>query len=103
EDGIRDFHVTGVQTCALPILDLDLIEIRIIEELRLPRMILAFLAGAGLSLAGAVLQMVTRNPLADPYLFGISSGASFGAVLVIEIGRASCREREWMPLVAGSD
>ena len=63
--------------------DLDLIEIRIIEELRLPRMILAFLAGAGLSLAGAVLQMVTRNPLADPYLFGISSGASFGAVLVI--------------------
>lgn len=63
--------------------DLSLIETRIIEELRLPRMILAFLAGAGLSLAGAVLQMVTRNPLADPYLFGISSGASFGAVLVI--------------------
>lgn len=63
--------------------DLSLIEARIIEELRLPRMILAFLAGAGLSLAGAVLQMVTRNPLADPYLFGISSGASFGAVLVI--------------------
>lgn len=63
--------------------DLPLVEVRIIEELRLPRMILAFLAGAGLSLAGAVLQMVTRNPLADPYLFGISSGASFGAVLVI--------------------
>lgn len=63
--------------------DLAPVELRIIEELRLPRMILAFLAGAGLSLAGAVLQMVTRNPLADPYLFGISSGASFGAVLVI--------------------
>lgn len=56
---------------------------RIIVELRLPRVILAFLAGAGLSLAGAVLQTVTRNPLADPYLFGISSGASFGAVLII--------------------
>lgn len=56
---------------------------RILVELRLPRVILAFLAGAGLSLAGAVLQVVTRNPLADPYLFGISSGASFGAVLVI--------------------
>ncbi len=63
--------------------DVDDIELRIIQELRMPRMILAFLAGAGLSLAGAVLQMVTRNPLADPYLFGISSGASFGAVLVI--------------------
>ncbi|MFT6030812.1 MAG: iron complex transport system permease protein [Oleiphilaceae bacterium] len=61
----------------------DAIHVRIVEELRLPRMILAFLTGAGLSLSGAVLQMVTRNPLADPYLFGISSGASFGAVLVI--------------------
>lgn len=56
---------------------------RIIWELRAPRAVLAFLAGSGLSLAGAVLQTVTRNPLSDPYLFGISSGASFGAVLVI--------------------
>ncbi|WP_197466208.1 iron ABC transporter permease [Oleiphilus sp. HI0080] len=56
---------------------------RIILELRAPRAVLAFLTGAGLSLAGAVLQTVTRNPLSDPYLFGISSGASFGAVLVI--------------------
>ncbi len=56
---------------------------RIILELRAPRAVLAFLAGAGLSLAGAVLQTVTRNPLSDPYLFGISSGASFGAVVVI--------------------
>lgn len=56
---------------------------RIIWELRAPRAVLSFLAGAGLSLAGAVLQTVTRNPLSDPYLFGISSGASFGAVLVI--------------------
>jgi iron complex transport system permease protein len=61
----------------------DSISEKVIIELRLPRLILAFLAGAGLSLAGAVLQTVTRNPLADPYLFGISSGASFGAVLVI--------------------
>lgn len=59
------------------------IQERIILDLRMPRVILAFLCGAGLSLAGAVLQTVTRNPLADPYLFGISSGASFGAVLVI--------------------
>ena len=58
---------------------------RIVIELRLPRILLAFVAGAGLSLAGSVLQIVTRNPLADPYLFGISSGASFGAVLVITV------------------
>lgn len=63
---------------------------RIVIDLRLPRVILAFLAGAGLAVSGAVLQTVTRNPLADPYLFGISSGASFGAVLVIAaVGAAS--------------
>lgn len=63
---------------------------RIIVDLRLPRVILAFLAGSGLAISGAVLQTVTRNPLADPYLFGISSGASFGAVLVIAaVGAAS--------------
>ncbi|RTR40328.1 iron ABC transporter permease [Shewanella canadensis] len=56
---------------------------RIVMELRFPRILLAFIAGAGLSVAGSVLQTVTRNPLADPYLFGISSGASFGAVMVI--------------------
>lgn len=61
----------------------DPLKQRIILELRLPRILLAFLTGAGLSLAGSVLQTVTRNPLADPYLFGISSGATFGAVLVI--------------------
>nr|WP_052074684.1 iron ABC transporter permease [Shewanella mangrovi] len=58
---------------------------QIIWELRLPRIILAFTAGAGLALSGFVLQSVTRNPLADPYLFGISSGASFGAVLAITL------------------
>jgi len=56
---------------------------RIVWELRTPRVILAFLTGAGLALAGALLQTVTRNPLADPYLFGVSNGASFGAVVVI--------------------
>jgi len=70
--------------------EVNAIKERIVLELRFPRVILAFLAGAGLSLSGAVLQTVTRNPLADPYLFGISSGASFGAVLVIaSVGTAS--------------
>ena len=59
---------------------------RIIWELRLPRVLLAMLTGAGLAIAGSVLQMITRNPLADPYLFGVSSGASLGAVLAISSG-----------------
>ena len=55
----------------------------IITELRAPRVILAMLAGAGLAVAGAALQAATRNPLTDPFLLGVSSGASLGAVLVI--------------------
>ncbi|GAA5216796.1 FecCD family ABC transporter permease [Corallincola platygyrae] len=65
--------------------DISHIKQKIIIDIRLPRVLLAFIAGAGLALSGAVLQTVTRNPLADPYLFGISSGASFGAVMVIAV------------------
>nr|WP_169731776.1 iron ABC transporter permease [Shewanella fidelis] len=72
---------------------------RIIWELRLPRVLLAFIAGAGLSIAGSVLQTVTRNPLADPYLFGISSGASFGAVVVLTLFSQSVL---WLSLPVGA-
>lgn len=58
----------------------------IIWLLRLPRSLQAAVSGAGLALAGAVLQSLTRNPLADPWVLGISSGASAGAVLVIVLG-----------------
>jgi iron complex transport system permease protein len=54
----------------------------IVWEIRLPRVLLAATVGAGLALVGAVMQATMRNPLADPYLLGISAGASFGAVLV---------------------
>lgn len=57
----------------------------IVWELRMPRSVLAFFAGSGLALAGLILQQVTRNPLADPYLFGISSGASFGVVVLMSV------------------
>lgn len=57
----------------------------IVWQLRLPRSVLAFAAGAALALAGYLLQSITRNPLADPYLFGVSSGASFGVVVLISI------------------
>lgn len=55
----------------------------IILDLRLPRVFLALLTGAGLGIVGCLLQTVTRNDLADPFLFGLSSGAAAGAVLVI--------------------
>lgn len=58
----------------------------IVWELRLPRVLVAAIVGAGLGVIGAVMQTLTRNPLADPYLLGISSGASLGAVLVIVVG-----------------
>ncbi len=61
---------------------------RIIIELRLPRVLLAMLCGAGLAVSGSVLQSVTRNPLADPYLFGISAGSTLGAVLALTLGVA---------------
>jgi len=60
----------------------------ILVELRLPRALLGLLAGASLGLCGAVLQGLTRNPLAEPGLLGISSGAALGAVIAIYSGLA---------------
>ncbi len=56
---------------------------RIVVDLRLPRALLSIFVGAGLGLVGVLLQTTTRNDLADPFLFGLSSGAAAGAVLVI--------------------
>ena len=55
-------------------------------ELRLSRVLLAFLVGAALSLSGAILQGYFQNPMADPFVVGASSGASFGAVVCIYFG-----------------
>lgn len=60
----------------------------IVWDLRLPRVLTAGAVGAGLALAGVVMQSITRNPLADPYLLGLSSGASLGAVAVLLLGSA---------------
>lgn len=60
----------------------------IARELRLPRVLLGCIVGAGLAVVGAALQSLVRNPLADPYIIGVSSGASLGAVLVIVAGIA---------------
>ncbi len=61
----------------------------VVWQLRVPRVLLAAVAGAGLATCGAVLQAVTRNALAEPYLLGVSSGASTGAVLVLVAGLGS--------------
>jgi iron complex transport system permease protein len=72
---------TGADVGAVPLL-ID----SIVWELRLPRVLTAAIVGAGLAVSGAVMQSVTRNPLADPFLLGLSSGASLGAVCVVILG-----------------
>lgn len=59
---------------------------RVVFELRLPRALNAFAVGALLSMAGALMQVLLRNPLADPYILGISSGAAVAALMLISAG-----------------
>ena len=61
----------------------------IVQDIRLPRSVLALMVGAVLGLSGAVLQGFTRNPLAEPALLGVSSGAALGAVIAIYFGLAT--------------
>jgi iron complex transport system permease protein len=61
----------------------------ILWKIRVPRVLAGFGAGAALALSGALMQLLTRNPLADPYVLGISGGASVGALLVLWLGSLS--------------
>ncbi|GAA2778635.1 FecCD family ABC transporter permease [Crossiella cryophila] len=70
----------------LPVQPLPRLLDSLIWELRFPRVLLAALVGAVLAVCGAALQGVTRNALADPYLLGVSNGASAGAVTVVVLG-----------------
>ena len=70
----------------LPVEPLSTLADTVIWQLRAPRALMAAVAGAGLATCGALLQAVTRNALAEPYLLGISSGASTGAALVMVTG-----------------
>jgi iron complex transport system permease protein len=63
--------------------NVDPMHVNIVQNIRLPRVLLAGLVGASLSIAGAAFQGLLRNPLADPYTLGVSSGASVGAVITL--------------------
>jgi iron complex transport system permease protein len=67
----------------------DAVREGIVWSLRLPRVALGFLVGGVLAVAGAALQALVRNPLADPYLLGLSGGAGLGAVLALAAGVVS--------------
>ncbi|MEO0425808.1 MAG: iron ABC transporter permease [Pseudomonadota bacterium] len=80
-------------------------ESAIVWQIRLPRVLLGLATGAALALAGAALQGVLRNPLADPGLIGVTGGASMGAVATIVLGGAVAGElpevlRPWMLPIA---
>lgn len=66
--------------------DIMTLQEKIIFHLRIPRIVMGLLAGAGLSVAGTVMQSITRNPLVSPFTVGISSAAAFGASLAIVFG-----------------
>jgi iron complex transport system permease protein len=70
----------------IPTNDIEPAHTMIVLNLRLPRIILSALVGAGLSIVGAALQGMFKNPMADPYVLGISSGASLGATIAIVAG-----------------
>lgn len=72
----------------------------IVLEIRLPRALLAALVGAGLATAGALLQALLQNPLADPYVLGISGGAALGGVAALALGGGFWLGGAAVPLVA---
>jgi iron complex transport system permease protein len=69
-------------------------------EWRLPRIFIACVVGAGLALAGVVFQALLRNPLADPYILGVSSGGSLGAVIAIVLGISRIKGLSILPFFA---
>lgn len=100
-------HVWGILIQQIPIVG-DYIQSywpesseQIILKVRFPRVVLAILVGACLSLAGAGFQGVLRNPLADPYILGVSSGAAVGAAFIILFGLQTTLLGIWtIPIVA---
>lgn len=91
-------HIPGVEQIIAE--DWTNAQYNIIWQIRLPRVLLGVVVGSGLSLAGVGIQALVRNSLADPYILGVSSGASVGATLVILIGAFSFFGPFALPLAA---
>ncbi|MHC4953036.1 MAG: FecCD family ABC transporter permease [Planctomycetota bacterium] len=72
------------------------LDVHIFWNLRMPRALLGFVCGAGLALAGVVLQALMRNPLATPFTLGVSSGASLGVVLALWFGLTATYARPFV-------
>ncbi len=83
-DGLRIYFFGETKPFSISTVDIE-----IINEIRLPRALLGTIVGAGLGISGLTIQSLLRNPLGDPYILGISSGASTGAALVIVLGGSS--------------
>ncbi len=84
----------GVQSARCTVLS------EIVWDIRLPALLLALLVGGGLGISGATLQGVFRNPLADPYLLGLSSGASLGAATLFVLNVGAAEANLTLPLLA---
>lgn len=81
------YQITGIELASMEVLNGPFRDI--IWEIRLPRVILGMIVGMGLALIGTVMQSTVQNPLGDPYILGISSGAVLGATFSIMIGAGS--------------
>lgn len=84
-EGIRGLFVTLDSSS----LQASAVDLQIVRDVRLPRVLLGGIVGAGLAVCGLITQALLRNPLGDPYILGVSSGASTGAAIVIVLGSSS--------------
>ena len=82
------FSLVWGEFVLLPWQSLGDLEQRILLELRLPRALLALLAGAALACGGAVLQVMLHNPVAEPGLLGVSSGAGLAAMVAMAVAKS---------------
>lgn len=78
--------VVAARLGLLDAVNIDSESLILVGDIRLPRACLAILVGASLAVSGAIMQAVFNNPLAEPYIVGVSAGAGFGAVLVAALG-----------------
>lgn len=89
---IASFEVIRILGMSIDTGEWTTAQYNIIWMIRFPRVLLAVLVGSGIAIVGVTMQAMVRNPLADPYLLGVSSGASVGAVSVLAFGAFSFAE-----------